>query len=212
MRGFSYSRLCDNVHFCSHLRCAGAPELLYIKDYHCSSDHPQTQANARFASRIASLTCCTCHLLQSSGKRCNCPRVSMLCSKPCLTILAMLLVDGITTRPLQYTWSLAASQLVVLIIQEYICMALDWKYHGVDYFKYWPRTLKRLIFYSFIIMTIGGLKCDPQLNDAVHVVMHLSDRNNVSALSFLVLVCLQHIFACPTNTFVSYAVCYTSCW
>jgi hypothetical protein len=67
-------------------------------------------------------------------------------------------VDGVNTPSIKYTWTLAVSQLVVLIFQEYICMALDWKYHGVDHFTYWPRNLRRLVIYSFITMTLGGLK------------------------------------------------------
>lgn len=67
-------------------------------------------------------------------------------------------VDGVNTLSLNYIWTLAISQLVVLIVQEYICMALDWKYHGVDHFTSWPRDLRRLVAYSFITMTFGGLK------------------------------------------------------
>jgi hypothetical protein len=55
-------------------------------------------------------------------------------------------------------WKLAVSQLAVFFIQEFVCMAFDWKFHSVNYFAHWVKDMRMFCYYIAIVVTIGGAR------------------------------------------------------
>lgn len=56
-------------------------------------------------------------------------------------------------------WVKAAAQIGTTLVTDFVTLAIDWKYHGIEYFPHWIRHMKRFMFWIMITITIGGLRC-----------------------------------------------------
>ncbi|KAK9840882.1 hypothetical protein WJX84_012114 [Apatococcus fuscideae] len=90
-------------------------------------------------------------------------------------------------------WVKAAAQIATTLITDFVTLAIDWKYHGIEYFPHWIRHMKRFMFWIMITITIGGLRlcvellllfC-PAYHEGVGVVLQYCDKPSLfSALGY----------------------------
>ena len=58
-------------------------------------------------------------------------------------------------------WMSAAWQALTTLVADGVSLAVDWKYHGIDYFSCWVRDMRRFLAYMLVVATLGGTLCAP---------------------------------------------------
>ncbi|KAK9830977.1 hypothetical protein WJX81_004646 [Elliptochloris bilobata] len=53
-------------------------------------------------------------------------------------------------------WVSAAWQALTTLAADGASLALDWKFHGIDYFSSWVRDMRRFLAYMLVVATLGG--------------------------------------------------------
>ena len=55
-------------------------------------------------------------------------------------------------------WARAGAQIGTALVVDFVGLAIDWKFHSIDYFSYWVQDMRRFVFYILIVVTIGGIR------------------------------------------------------
>lgn len=55
-------------------------------------------------------------------------------------------------------WKNAGMQIATALVTDFVGMAIDWKFHSIDYFSHWVKNMKRFVFFLLIIVTFGGIR------------------------------------------------------
>ena len=67
--------------------------------------------------------------------------------------------DGLL--PMRAVWMSAAWQALTMLVADGVSLAVDWKFHGIDYFSCWVRDMRRFLAYMLVVATLGGTLCAP---------------------------------------------------
>ena len=55
-------------------------------------------------------------------------------------------------------WTEAVIQIITVLIVDFLGLAIDWKFHGINYFKHWTSHFRRFMFFIMIVVTVGGIR------------------------------------------------------
>lgn len=47
-------------------------------------------------------------------------------------------------------------QLLTALVANFIGLACDWRFLGIDFFSCWVKDMRRFVWYLLLIATIGG--------------------------------------------------------
>ena len=62
-------------------------------------------------------------------------------------------------------WKNAGLQICTALITDFVAMAVDWKFHSIDFFSHWVRDMRQFILYMLIVVTFGGVRCASGFQD-----------------------------------------------
>lgn len=53
-------------------------------------------------------------------------------------------------------WMSALCQSMTTLVADFVSLAIDWKYHSLDYFTHWVTDMRKFLVYILVIVTLGA--------------------------------------------------------
>ncbi|KAK9816972.1 hypothetical protein WJX72_007636 [[Myrmecia] bisecta] len=71
--------------------------------------------------------------------------------------LILVLKSGVSPNQ-RAIWVGAFTQIVTTLFTDFVGLAIDWKFHQLDYFSHLVKNMKRFLFFILFVTTLGGLR------------------------------------------------------